>query len=893
MSRDGEADGFGKDERERLRGILRGASLADHEILELLVLEGRHRGCRPRKAWRLANELTQEQVADEFNRLTGKSSAPMTKTRISEYESWPGPPDSTRRRPRPTLRVLRTLAVIYQAEWDQLVDAEDLERMPARDVAIFRAAVARRSPARAAADGAIPLEMMPFVGRAEQTAELHRRVEEHLERGGPAVHVITGLAGIGKTALVRRVVDAHADRYPDGLIWEDLNGHTDGREPRTPAAVLEQLLLRIGVAPETIEADPARRAHRWREETRGRRMLLIFDNVLDSQHVRMLLPQAPECFVLITSRRKLTGLSGAAPPLQLDALTPAEAEELFVQLSHLPPDYDEEAVGRILRTAGRLPLAIRLIGGQIAHGGEEMLAAVAAEFDQLADRLRQAPTGLPTEESAADHILKRFTAEGETLYAAFELSYKRLPEPELRRAVRLLGWFPGSEITAETLAPMAAVSEETASTLIHRISEVGFLDRTHRLPEPGAAADRRYTPGPERYRIHDVTRLFARARADMEDMPSEHAAAIGRLVRYCVKIGRQVPMPRPFELAGSFPFVPGPDPSGARERARAWLTRERRMLLGCVRVAGSGSDTGKLARMLALHLADLGHWSDAWSQFYRALTETRASGDRTAECDILFELGSSYRRACRYETAASCFTEARAIAAELDDPLLQVAAAWAYAEAARLMGDYDPARRAYNDVLGIARQLENLEFEGHALRGLGHIERVGGERAIAHDYYLEALVIAGHTGDRYSLGWSLWGLAELNRLAGEFDTARDQFDNSLRIAEELDDTLLQVDVLRGLGHIARELRDIDLAQELYSRSLGAARDHRDPHGEADALLALARLVGIAAEGKRGDERREAQRRVGELRRKALWLYESMGVKWTGNEVDGRRRGLPI
>ncbi|MFI6867947.1 tetratricopeptide repeat protein [Nocardia sp. NPDC050406] len=871
MSRNGESDDYGAETRKRLRGILLRTGLADHELVEPLAAELQRLGCRPRKAWRLANGYTLEDAAREYNRAADNARASMTAARVSEFEAWPRPRGNGRDRPRPTLASLEILAAVYRTGWEQLVDTADLEKMPERELAAYRAAVVRRSIAPQTVDGrGLPGETMPFVGRHAQRAELHRRVTEHLRGGRPGVHVISGLAGVGKTALARYLIKEYESSY-EGCIWEDLRGHSDGRAPRTTAGVLEQLLLRIGVPPETIEDHAVRRAERWREEMRERRMLIVFDNVLDSKQVRDLLPHAPGCFVLITSRHKLTGLSGAAP-MQLDAMNTAEAEELLVRLSHLPPDYDVRAVRRILETAGRLPLAIRLVAGQIAHHGPDMLAAADRDFQELIEQVQHAPVGSPSAESPAAPILDFFAAEGESLSAAFELSYQRLWEPELRRAVRLLGLFPGSEITAETLAPMADVSPQAANTLIRRIFEVGLLD-------PAVNG-----PAAQRYRIHDVTRLFARKQADHEDLPSERAAAIGRLVRYCLAIARKVGAPRPFDLAGSFPNVPEPDPTGATDQAREWLTRERELLLGCIRVAGSGAETGELARLLASHLSGLGHWSDARWLFVRGLDIARGVGDTTAECDVLYGLGTVHRLACDYDTASKCFEEAHGIAARTDDPLRMASALWGYAEVNRHIGDYDRARHAYADVLGIARQLQNLKFEGDALRGLGHIERMRDETATARHYYLAALDIADQIGDRYSRGWSLWGLGSIVRDAGDFTTAGARFEEARMLGMEMNDSLLQVDALRGIGHIERDLGNIDAAQGYYSDSLDLARRSGDPHGEADAWRALAGVAAVS--GKRH------RPRACEFLRKSMALYESMGVKTLTEQVraDMRRLG---
>lgn len=74
-----------------------------------------------------------------------------------------------------------------------------------------------------------------------------------------------------------------------------------------------------------------------------------------------LLPGSPSCLVLITSRRRLVGLSGAEP-LSLDMLSVAEAVWLFAAtIGQQRVAQDSPAVvDEIVRLCGRLPLAVRV-----------------------------------------------------------------------------------------------------------------------------------------------------------------------------------------------------------------------------------------------------------------------------------------------------------------------------------------------------------------------------------------------------------------------------------------------------------------------------------------------------------------------------------------------------
>src|SRR5262249_16630201 len=143
------------------------------------------------------------------------------------------------------------------------------------------------------------------------------------------------------------------------------------------------------------------------------------------------------CLVLITSRRKLTGLTDAYP-LSLDVLGWEEAEQLFVKLVGAQRCKDRNAIRLILAACGRLPLAIRLIAGRLRHHRDELRAAVAADFaDQTA-------------------ALDAFVAEHLSVRSAFEWSYRLLSD-EQRRAFRLLGWHPGPAITPLVIAAVTDV----------------------------------------------------------------------------------------------------------------------------------------------------------------------------------------------------------------------------------------------------------------------------------------------------------------------------------------------------------------------------------------------------------------------------------------------------
>ncbi|GAB2651789.1 tetratricopeptide repeat protein [Nocardia goodfellowii] len=815
---------FGAVERRWLRARLAALGLSDHELLEPMVAELRARGVRPRAAWRHAHDLTQGEVADRYRELPGETAA-MKPSRISEFESWP-----YTRAARPTMDALKNLAIVYGTTWDQLVDIADLEFMPEKEKQEYRDAVARRAAIRSAVPlgGEIPAQAPHFTGREDMRTELHERVLRHLHGDSSAVHVIEGPPGVGKTALASYAVAAFARRYPDGPLWLDLRGHTDGWEPRDPADVLEQLLLEVGVTPEPIEADRAARAKRWRDAMKDRRMFIVFDNVLETEQARDLLPQAPGCFVLLTSRAKLTGLAGAAP-MELKPMDWAEAEALLVRLANLRPGYDASAVQQILETSGRLPLAIKLIAGQIAHHGDDLLADTAREFANLTTELKAAEGDHIRSDAAVEQILGHFNAEGESLLAAFEVSYQRLRDPAQRRALQLLGWYPGPEISAEALAMMAAVPLAQAKALLRRLFEAGFLD----------PAETRGIGGP-RYSLHDLTRLCARWHAQQDNPPSARTAMTERLISGNLATVRRMVAPDP----------PGPS-TGTRHvrplnshasvetsQARDWLIAERENLLGCIEAAGSSSEVAELARLLAPALWSLGHWSDAHRLYGAALRAARFVGARRAEADALLELGRIDQLGGEYRKARDGFLLARDIAVQVGDPRCEADALCELGQTAWIIGDHDPARHFYTEALRIAREIGYRPTECDAHNGLGHVERLVCDYPAAREHFRVAWEIAAAVDDRGRSASVQWGHGEVVRRIGDYDTARRNYTDALRTARQISHPKIEGDALRGLGHIARLVGDREAARRYYNDSMEIALHIHDRYGEAWSLWGL-------------------------------------------------------
>jgi tetratricopeptide (TPR) repeat protein/transcriptional regulator with XRE-family HTH domain len=845
-------------QRERLARLgLHGRQLTEQVVADLMRC-----GCRPREAWRLAYELTQEEVAARFNQARGDPDIRMRGSRICEYEKWP------MGGVRPSVRALKILATIYQTTWDQLVDADDLEAMPAFDRQAFldisdlryndsltalgtqqnrrqldatagderwpvnrpmttekSVAVRTGSPISSVeplsdrpGDG-LPGEVTHFTGRDRPMSELRSLIAKVARHGAVvAIYAIDGMAGVGKTAFARHAAHELTRCFPDGAIWVDLYGYTPGMQPRESSDALQQMLLQLGVPPEAIKADLAQRRDQWRYHIQGRRVLIVLDDALTSDQVLPLLPDTPGCLVLITSRRKLTGLIDAYP-LSLDVLQWDEAERLFISLIGDRRCEDRNAVRQILDACGRLPLAIRLIAGRLRHHRDELLAEIAADL--------------------ADHTaaLDTLVAEHLSVRAAFEWSYRLLTGAQ-RRAFRLLGWHPGPEITLVVIAAVADVSPAEGKQLLHELADHNLIDQ---LSVAGV-------PGGPRYRMHDLVRLYARERADAEEPLFEQTAAVDRLAGSYLAITRAADcLLRPYVLRDSDQDSAGTVLGfGDESEARTWLTSERHNLLACARAMSPSAGAADLSSLLADHFRDFGFWYDARCLYGQALTIYRHGADGRGEIGALCGLGQAEWLLGKYGQAREYHAQALALARHLGDQHGQVNALSGLGQAKRRVGEYHRAREYHVQALTLARHLTYRHGEIDALTGLGQVEWVIGDYSQAHEHHSEALPLARHLTYRHGEIDALMGLGHVEWVIGDYSQAHEHHTQALALARHLVDQLREGRALYDLGDIECAMGGYGQAHEHHTQAVVLARHLGDQHGEVEALRGLgevARLVG--------------------------------------------------
>lgn len=154
-----------------------------------------------------------------------------------------------------------------------------------------------------------------FTGRVETFQALHDTLAPlSVDPGAQplaVISVITGMAGVGKSALALHTAHALRNRFPDGQLYVNLHGATPGMTPLTPGQALHALLRDLGAEPRSIPEHPDAASALLRSLLAPTRTLMVLDDAENAAQVRPLLPAGTGCAVIVTSRSPLTALDGA------------------------------------------------------------------------------------------------------------------------------------------------------------------------------------------------------------------------------------------------------------------------------------------------------------------------------------------------------------------------------------------------------------------------------------------------------------------------------------------------------------------------------------------------------------------------------------------------------
>jgi DNA-binding SARP family transcriptional activator len=675
------------------------------------------------------------------------------------------------------------------------------------------------APPRAETPRQLPTVAGHFTGRQVELEELRVLTEgcDPAEVGRTVVVcAVDGMAGIGKTTLAVHAGHRLADRFPDGQLFLDLHGYTEGVAPREPGQALDWLLRALGVPAALIPDEGEARAALYRQRLAGSRTLIVLDNAVGEAQVRPLLPGAPGCMVVVTSRRRLKGLDDAHT-LSLDPLPPADARTLFRAVAGAArTTATDPLLEEIAQSCGRLPLALRIAGALLRH-------RPAWSLEHLARLLRDQHRRVPA------------LSDGERdLATILDLSYEGLTERH-RLLLRRLALAPAPDTDAYAAAALLATDPGSAGELLEDLVD-------HNLLISQAAG---------RYRPHDLIRAHALALADADSAADRHAA-VDRLLHYYAYSAQ----------TASFPIAryPRSAPSGPApahvpdvpdtEAAWAWLRTERENLEAALAysctAAAHEHHLALVAGMSEYLLVD-GPYTRTLMVLRAASRTAERHGHRGVYANILTDLGIVQRLTGDVPGAADTLVCALNLHRSLGNRTGEAATLTDLGRVRSLAGDMSGAGEALTEAWEIYRTLGEPSGEAAALGDLAQVRRLTGNPRGAADALTRALEIYREAGNRRGEAGTMVDLGYLQCELGDLTRAADTLTTALEICRANGHHTHEAYALMALGRVWRQTGDLAAAGETLGRVLEMCRADGHSGGEVMTLVELALVRRTAGE----------------------------------------------
>jgi tetratricopeptide (TPR) repeat protein len=474
-----------------------------------------------------------------------------------------------------------------------------------------------------------------FVNRSTEMSVISDKIRTTKD-GRATVVVLSGLGGVGKTAAVLEWAHRHVERFTEGQLYVDLADYrrTGGVEL---SEVLGGFLRVLGVREDYVPPSFPERAAMFRSRTLTRRLLVVLENADQAAQIRPLIPGSADSVVLVTSRRRLSGLiTEGAEFVDVSPLTVSDSKLLIAEMLPEMPSTDQRSIGDLAELCGGFPLALCIAGAQLAIHKQWSIPRLVRYLTN--DRQR----------------LDRLSFDGEDgVRSMFDAAYYALPQ-NARKMYRLLGVHLSAHFSLEAAAATAGIALSDADEVLGALLAANLLEESIN----------------DRYRFHELVRIHARAMAEQEEPAAERDSARSRMVEWyagtAAVADRTVMGEGRWRIAVWSPRAS--DPVFDKQSAMTWFLVEQANLLASVQEAWRQEkyDTvWSLCESLWAYYYNMKVYSD-WIETHRlGVPAARRCGNGPAEARIRNQLARAFIELRDFESADEQLTAA--ISAAEDD----------------------------------------------------------------------------------------------------------------------------------------------------------------------------------------------------------------------------------
>jgi tetratricopeptide (TPR) repeat protein len=678
--------------------------------------------------------------------------------------------------------------------WEVFTSPEDLARKVTTDLSNWYAREFLGPWAddvrRQRMPGFAPFQLPPppddFVGRRHEIELLTKALEPSEQT---RIAGVSGMGGVGKTALALHVADKLRDDYPHAQLFVKLNSMR--YEPLDLLDALKQCIKELGGElgegrtglPDSLDV----LSKLYRHNLNERRALIILDDAANESQLRAFMPP-PGCALLVTSRKKLF-MPGIAN-VGLTSLSASESCDLLMSIaSRIAADEAEQ----IASLCGYLPLAL-LAAGSLLYVTDDL--EPVAYVQQLRD------------ENTRLKALDRKTGILDIgVEATFNISYEHLGS-EARRTFRHLAVFPATFDKKAQEAICGDGSGERLSNLVG-LSLVSFDSRT------------------SRYSLHDLYRLYAAQLL----LPHERQTGGWLHASHYLDVARMIGELYEREATARDGLELFDTEWVNLQAGRAWASEHsagnNEAALSCLHYA----DALKHLLYLRRHPQEQIKWMKS------ALAASRQLRQRVSEGRYLCHLGTAYSLT-KPSRAVECYRQAIDIAHETEDQIGKGNALGGLGNTYTSLGQDGLAIEYYKQCLFHLYNLSDGRGAGRTLTNLGNIYANRGESRHAVEFYRQALEVAREMRDRRGEAIALCNLGNEEADSGENLVAARHYQQALSLMRETDDLRGQAATLTGLGNTHSALDEHTQAFEYYRKALQISREVGDSDGEGVALSSM-------------------------------------------------------